>query len=580
MKRMFLLFALANSSFCMLAGKTALISVSDKTGIVELVQSLLHNGYDKIISTGGTYKAIYNNLEEQDQSRLVQISHITNFPEILNGRVKTLHPTIHGGVLAKHDDESMLAQMEQHNIDPIHLVVVNLYPFKQVIALDNCTEQEAIENIDIGGVALIRAAAKNYEYVTVITDPADYQKIIENPHPELAVRREFAFKAFKHTALYDAAISGYLSDGNFAIRSYEKITPLRYGLNPHQKNAGLYTVNANKSPYQIINGTPGYINMLDINRSWGLVWEAQKVFNMPCAASFKHTSPAGAALDNELARAVQKALDADPVSSFGNIIAVSEIVDQNTAEIIKAWVCDGIVAIGFTDAALDILSTKKNGKFLIVQADPDVYDIMQQQFKELDGNVAISQDPIGLTNLSWEQKTDVAIPQNAKKDLEFANIVVKYCESNSVAIVKDLCAVGMGTGQQNRLQCIELAVEKAAHWFLRQHPRVRGISFKKGTKRTLKNNAIAEFLKGEVNNMHFTTVPEPLEDEEREAFLQFAEFSLASDAFMPFADNVEAAKYVKYIIQPGGSIRDQEVINACQEREIGLVFTGMRLFNH
>lgn len=575
-----LLICLSVCAIARLESKTALISTSNKTDIVALAQSLLKNDYDKIISTGGTYKTLYEGFSQSERACLYKVSEVTNFPEILDGRVKTLLPAIHGGILARHDDEVHRSELQHHHINPIHMLVVNLYPFQEVIAKRGTNERQAIENIDIGGVALVRAAAKNYQYVTVVTDPADYPMIMENPELDLNTRRELALKAFKHTAQYDAAIARFLSNGDFIMRSYQKIKPLRYGLNPHQQDAAYYAINNHQNPYHIINGAPGYINMLDINRAWGLVWEAGAAFNMPCAASFKHTSPAGAALDDDLSHAVKKALDADPVSSFGNIIAVSHKVDEPTAEIVRKWVCDGIVAPGFSEKAIEILKKKKRGKFFILSVDTNVFDATQTQFRELDGNIALSQQPHGPVDTAWEYKTNHEISEHAKQDLKFANIVVKYCESNSVAIVKDLCAIGMGTGQQNRLQCIEIAVEKAANWYLRQHPRVRNIAFQKGVTRTLKHNAIAEFLKGDAQSCHFIEPPSPITYEEREQFLQDADFALASDAFMPFVDNVEAAKYVKYIIQPGGSIRDKEVIEACQQKGIGLVFTGMRLFNH
>jgi phosphoribosylaminoimidazolecarboxamide formyltransferase/IMP cyclohydrolase len=611
--------------------KTALISVSNKTGIIPLAQSLFAQGYEQILSTDGTCKYLKEGLEPQLATRVKEISEHTEFPECFDGRVKTLHPSIHGGILQKRNSESHRQEAQWLGIAPIDCVVANLYPFQQTIQKPNATEEDAIENIDIGGVTLIRAAAKNFKDVTVLTSPSDYALIQSGKTLTQEDRKALALKAFAHTAQYDGAITQWMSSDNMVPRLYTKQKNLKYGLNPHQKNAAIYTINGeNQLPFTVLNGDPGYINMLDAVQSWQLVKEAKETLGLPCSASFKHVSPAGVGLaveiptdlkkvygvENEqltpVATSFVRARNSDPKSSFGDVIAISDEVDECTANLIGKEVSDGIIAPSYSKEALARLKQKKDGKYLILQMNADYKNPQQMEFKEING-IALSQEPnravtdssfLKVENIST-QSIDATLKKE-QRDLILANIALKYTQSNSVAYAKDGQVIGIGAGQQNRVDCVKLAGQKVALWYLRQHPKVLELfsKFKKGTKRTDKNNAITACIEGneldqslfekEVytystglnknkSTQHDTVKIEPLTQKEKESFLSsLKDVAMASDAFFPFRDSIdEAAKYgVSSILQPGGGEREKEIVKACNEHGISMACSGVRMFTH
>lgn len=585
-----------------LHAQTALISVSDKTGIVELAQHLLKNGYSKILASGGTARHLKEHLAEQKE--LVQeISEFTQYPELFEGRVKTLHPKIYGGILARPNMNDWATMVQQH-IEPISLVVVNLYPFEHVITEDSTTQQEAIENIDIGGVSLIRAAAKNFSRVCVLTNPHDYQEFMSRTLDE-KMRKAFAVKAFKRATEYDAAITRYLSEGKIETRTYTKIQDLKYGLNPHQKSAALYSIDGN-SPLIFLNGDPGYINMLDALNGWQLVSEAHQTLGISCAASFKHNSPAGVGLGIPLsqkqkiiadvegrelspsARAYIKARYCDPQSSFGDFVALSSSVDKDTAELLAREVSDGIIAPAYSYEALELLKKKKGGKYLIIHVDLGYKNKQKSEFRELFG-LALSQEPnktVIMPELLSKRVTHKKdIPADALQDLMLATIALKYTQSNSIACARD-GQVFVGAGQQNRIDCVKIACEKAYKNYILGHPKILEFKtkFKKELKRPERINALLHFaMTGAYNPELITQDQVALMPEERHEFLQkLTGISLSSDAFFPFRDNIDcAASYgVKYIAQPGGSINDQDIIAACDEHDIVMAHTNLRLFTH
>lgn len=583
------------------ATRYALISVSDKTGVQEFARTLVANGYE-VISTGGTYTHLAQVLPSD---RLHQVSDMTEFPEILGGRVKTLHPRIHGGILAQRSLKAHDQTLKEHSIPRIDIVVGNLYPFQNVIKGDNVSLDNALENIDIGGVALARAAAKNYKDVLVVTDPSDYDtvaKLLEQSTISDEIRKRLAVKAFAHTAQYDGAISEYLSQGSIVTRQYHKAQSLKYGLNPHQKDAALYTMQRENSPVRLLNGQLGFINVLDALQSWQLVREAKEAFGVPACASFKHVSPAGVGLGipltNEQAHAFHvnaeqspiacafiRARNGDPKSSFGDWIAISDVVDEQTARLIKPEVSDGIIAPGFTPEALEILKQKKRGAYALVQIDPEYSNEQFLEMRELFG-LALAQQP-NRAVITGESTRNIVTKKRslstAERDAQLALIALKYTQSNSVVYAKDGQVIGVGSGQQNRVDCVRLAGKKAAFWMLRQHPRVQALQFKASVKRPERNNAIEQFIKGKSIDDLLLEAQEPLTRKQKETYLQSQRgISMASDAFFPFEDNIEAAAQcgVEYIVQPGGSMRDAQIIAACDAREIVMACNGVRLFTH
>ncbi|CAP69264.1 uncharacterized protein PODANS_1_9300 [Podospora anserina S mat+] len=510
--------------------RIAIVSVYDKTGLLDLAKGLVQNNV-RILASGGTSKMI-----RESGFPVEDISAITKAPEMLGGRVKTLHPAVHAGILARNlgSDEKDLAEQ---NIDKVDYVICNLYPFKDTVAKINVTVPEAVEEIDIGGVTLIRAAAKNHSRVTILSDPRDYAEFlreIEAGEVKEETRKLYALKAFEHTADYDAAISEFFRKQYATGLQY---LPLRYGANPHQKPASAY-VKEGELPFKVLGGAPGYINLLDALNSWPLVKELKKALGKPAAASFKHVSPAGAAIgepltaeerkvymvddipgieSSGLAQAYARARGADRMSSFGDMIALSDIVDVPTASIISKEVSDGVIAPGYEPAALEILKKKKGGKYLVLQMDPE-FEPSKSETRTVYG-ITLAQGRNDV-EISPETFRNIITPKNAgplsetaQRDLTVATIALKYTQSNSVCYAARGQVVGLGAGQQSRIHCTRLAGDKADNWWLRFHPRVLGIKWKKGTKRPDKSNAIDLLVSGQV----------PKSGPEREAFEGFFE---------------------------------------------------------
>ena len=590
-----------------------LVSVSDKSNILPFVCFLYQKGYT-IISTGGTYKHIYENLINV-RDRLVQVSDFTGFEEILGGRVKTLHPKIYGGLL--WDDK-----FDCEGITKIDTVIVNLYPFEDVIVKEDTKEELSIENIDIGGVSLIRAAAKNFKNVRLIVDPNDYQNIMEQWEEtnSYLYRKELAIKGFDLVTRYDASITNYFNK-DIVFRRYEKQKSLKYGCNPYQDNAAIYTMDDNHIPFKVLNGNPGYINLLDAINSWLLVVEVEKTIGKTAASSFKHTSPAGVAISNgqisdiekkiydiesydlsnsPTAEAFIKARNSDPLSSFGDFISISGIVDVTCARLISREVSDGIIARGYTPEAFQILKAKKKSNYIILEGQFD-YHYKDVEFREIMG-FGLSQRANSCMITDEDLKNIVTNTKSVewdevKTDLILATITLKYTPSNSIAISQGGVVIGVGAGQQNRVDCIKLAGKKSLVWRLRRHPKVLELysKFKDGIKRQDKNNAITKYINGNFSDIElaqwmelFTQKIELMEEPEKEIYLNVSglslsnSISLSSDAFMAFRDNVDnAVKFnVKNIIQPGGSVGDDKVIEACNQYGIFMVFSGKRLFLH
>jgi phosphoribosylaminoimidazolecarboxamide formyltransferase/IMP cyclohydrolase len=509
--------------------KRALISVSDKAGIVEFAKGLADAGFE-IISTGGTSKTLLEN-----GINVIGISEVTGFPEIMDGRLKTLHPNVHGGLLARRDDSSHMAQLEEHHIQTIDLVCVNLYPFQQTIAKPNVTAEDAIENIDIGGPTMLRSAAKNHEFVTVVVDPADYSVILEqlseNGDVTSLKKRQLAAKVFRHTAAYDAIISGYMTElaeeenPESITLTYNLKQPLRYGENPHQK-ASFYEKplgSAFSIAYakQLHGKELSYNNINDADAALQIVNE----FSEPAAVAVKHMNPCGVGVGETLAEAFQKAFEADPTSIFGGIIALNREVDVKTAEKLKDIFLEIIIAPSFTEEALNILTVKKNLRLLTVPFDGS--QKAERKFTSIQGGMLV-QD---LDTYNLDQ-AEITIPTKRQPtEEEWASLklgwkVVKHVKSNAIVVNGIQMTYGIGAGQMNRVGAANIALEQAG-----------------------------EKAKGA---------------------------ALASDAFFPMDDTVEAAAKagITAIIQPGGSKRDEDSIKKADEYGIAMVFTGVRHFKH
>ncbi|CAI4620893.1 BAQ_1a_G0035150.mRNA.1.CDS.1 [Saccharomyces cerevisiae] len=586
--------------------KTAILSVYDKTGLLDLAKGLVENNV-RILASGGTA-----NMVREAGFPVDDVSSITHAPEMLGGRVKTLHPAVHAGILARNLEGDEKDLKEQH-IDKVDFVVCNLYPFKETVAKIGVTVQEAVEEIDIGGVTLLRAAAKNHSRVTILSDPNDYsiflQDLSKDGEISQDLRNRFALKAFEHTADYDAAISDFFrkqySEGKAQL-------PLRYGCNPHQRPAQAYITQQEELPFKVLCGTPGYINLLDALNSWPLVKELSASLNLPAAASFKHVSPAGAAVGlplsdvekqvyfvndmedlSPLACAYARARGADRMSSFGDFIALSNIVDVATAKIISKEVSDGVIAPGYEPEALNILSKKKNGKYCILQIDPN-YVPGQMESREVFGVTLQQKRNDAIINQSTFKEIvskNKALTEQAVIDLTVATLVLKYTQSNSVCYAKNGMVVGLGAGQQSRIHCTRLAGDKTDNWWLRQHPKVLNMKWAKGIKRADKSNAIDLFVTGQRiegpekvdYESKFEEVPEPFTKEERLQWLsKLNNVSLSSDAFFPFPDNVYRAVQsgVKFITAPSGSVMDKVVFQAADSFDIVYVENPIRLFHH
>uniref|UniRef100_A0A9J8AY93 Bifunctional purine biosynthesis protein ATIC n=1 Tax=Cyprinus carpio carpio TaxID=630221 RepID=A0A9J8AY93_CYPCA len=552
-----------------MASELALLSVSDKTGLVEFARRLISVGLS-LVASGGTAKTL------RDAGLTVRdVSDLTGFPEMLGGRVKTLHPAVHGGILARQTPSDK-ADMEKLGFSLVRVVVCNLYPFVKTVASPNVTVEDAVEQIDIGGVTLLRAAAKNHARVTVVCDPSDYDVVAkemessDNHDGTMETRKTLALKAFTHTAQYDEAISDYFR------REYSRgisQLPLRYGMNPHQAPAQLYTLHP-ALPLTVLNGSPGFINLCDALNAWQLVRELKKALGLPAATSFKHVSPAGAAVGiplsedeakvcmvndmrqdlTPLATAYARARGSDRMSSFGDFIALSDVCDVPTAKIISREVSDGIVAPGYDEEALLILSKKKNGNYCVLRMEPE-FEPDEEEVRVLFGlhlkqkrNGAVIDKEL-FSNIVSKGK----LSESALRDLIVASIAVKYTQSNSVCYAKDGQVIGIGAGQQSRIHCTRLAGDKADNWWLRHHPRVLNMKFHSGIKRAEMANAIDQYVSGtigegpdkEVWKSLFEEVPETLSEVEKKSWISSLQaVALSSDAFFPFRDNVDRAKQV------------------------------------
>ena len=511
--------------------KRALISVADKTGIIALAKELDALGYE-IISTGGTAKAI------QDVGiEVIGISEITGFPECLDGRVKTLHPRIHAGLLAMRDNQEHMEVLNSLDIHTIDLVVVNLYPFRETISKDQVALEEAIENIDIGGPSMLRAAAKNYGFVTVVINPADYAAVLEelnafgNTTPK--TRFQLAAKVFSHTASYDALIANYLWEKaelpkypDVITMTYEKAQDLRYGENPHQAASYYREMKAEKgSLAKAVQLHGKELSFNNINDANGAL-ETLKEFEVPAAVAVKHANPCGVGIADTIYEAYRKAFNADPVSIFGGIIALNREVDARTAEEINSIFAEIVIAPSYSAEALETLKSKKNIRILQLE---DILYVNKNDvdMKKVSGGLLIQDS-------DWAdyEESDIKYATNRKPtakemdDLTFAWKVVKHVKSNGIVIAKDGMTLGIGPGQTNRIWPTKMSIERAG-----------------------------EAAKGAV---------------------------LASDAFFPFEDCAQAAAEagITAIIQPGGSMKDQDSIDRCNKEGIAMIFTGMRHFKH
>lgn len=512
--------------------KRVLISVSDKTGIVELAKELSGLGID-IISTGGTAKAL-----NDTGINVINVSDITGFPECLDGRVKTLHPMVHGGLLAIRDNPLHMKQLKELNIEPIDMVIINLYPFKQTITKENVELKEAIENIDIGGPTMLRAAAKNYQDVAVIVDPKDYSKVLEElkASGDISLKTKFnlAYKVFEHTSHYDTLITKYLKEQleedffpETLTLTYEKAQEMRYGENPHQNAVFYREIGANKgnitSAKQLHGKELSYNNINDANGALDLI----KEFDEPSVVAVKHANPCGVASGDNIYDAYIKAYEADPVSIFGGIIAANREIDERTAEEINKIFVEIVIAPSYSDKALEILSQKKNIRIMELAAISNKVPAGTYDMKKVAGGLLVqnyNNELFDVGNVKYV--TELKPSDEQMEDLIFAMKVVKHTKSNGIVLAKNKQTIGVGPGQTNRIMAAKIAIEY-------------------GGQRT----------KGAV---------------------------LASDAFFPFPDCVEAAVAagITAIIQPGGSLKDQDSIDACNKHGIAMIFTGMRHFKH
>ncbi|EHO81653.1 bifunctional phosphoribosylaminoimidazolecarboxamide formyltransferase/IMP cyclohydrolase [Fusobacterium ulcerans] len=499
--------------------KRALISVFDKNGILEFANFLVNHGVE-IISTGGTYKHL-----KENGVPVIEVAEVTGAPEMLDGRVKTLHPVIHGGILAIRDNAEHMATIKERGISTIDMVVVNLYPFFKKVNED-LTFEEKVEFIDIGGPTMLRSAAKSFHDVVVISDTADYETVMkemEAGEVTFETKKRLAGKVFNLTSAYDAAISQFLLGDEmpkYLNASYEKLMDLRYGENPHQKAA--YYVSTTDTgamkDFDQLNGKElSFNNLRDMDVAWRTVCE----FIEPACCGLKHSTPCGAAIGKNVYEAYTKAYECDPVSIFGGIVALNKEVDADTArEMVKIFL-EIVIAPSFTDEALEVLRTKKNLRVIKCKHTPqDKINMVK-----VDGGLLIQDEDLSFTT-DYEAVTEKAPTAEEMENLIFGMKVVKHVKSNAIVVVKDMMAVGIGNGETNRIWPTRQAIERA------------------GDK-----------IEGAI---------------------------LASDAFFPFRDVVdECAKAgIKAIIQPGGSMRDQESIDACNEHGMSMVFTGMRHFKH
>ena len=504
--------------------KRALISVSDKTNIVEFAKGLEKHGFE-VISTGGTYTHLKNN-----GVSCISIEDVTHFPEILEGRVKTLHPKIHGGLLSKRGNELHNKHVAENNIEYIDLVCVNLYPFEATVKKEGVSEEEIIENIDIGGPSMLRSAAKNFNDVAVVTDINDYDRVLselEQGGITYETRRALAIKVFNTTASYDAAIANYFNKKDKLVPerltlSYNLQDSLRYGENPHQK--AYHYVQDNNESYALQNAVQlhgkemSYNNIQDASAALDILSE----FDETTCVAVKHMNPCGVATGNSVFEAYSRAYEADPVSIFGGIVAVNGKVDKETAEKMHSIFLEIILATDYDEEALEILTKKKNLRIYKLSEKNNNHE---QQIKSVRGGILVQDFNDKLAD-EYESVTEKKVDENQQRDIEFGLKVVKHVKSNAIVVVKGGQTLGIGAGQMNRVGSCKIALEQAG-----------------------------EKAKGAV---------------------------LASDAFFPMRDSADiAADYgISAIVQPGGSIRDQESIDACNEKGVAMVFSKIRHFKH
>ena len=504
--------------------KRALISVSDKTNIVEFAKGLEKHGFE-VISTGGTYTHLKNN-----GVSCISIEDVTHFPEILEGRVKTLHPKIHGGLLSKRGNELHNKHVAENNIEYIDLVCVNLYPFEATVKKEGVSEEEIIENIDIGGPSMLRSAAKNFNDVAVVTDINDYDRVLselEQGGITYETRRALAIKVFNTTASYDAAIANYFNKKDKLVPerltlSYNLQDSLRYGENPHQK--AYHYVQDNNESYALQNAVQlhgkemSYNNIQDASAALDILSE----FDETTCVAVKHMNPCGVATGSSVFEAYSRAYEADPVSIFGGIVAVNGKVDKETAEKMHSIFLEIILATDYDEEALEILTKKKNLRIYKLSEKNNNHE---QQIKSVRGGILVQDFNDKLAD-EYESVTEKKVDETQQRDIEFGLKVVKHVKSNAIVVVKDGQTLGIGAGQMNRVGSCKIALEQAG-----------------------------EKARGAV---------------------------LASDAFFPMRDSADiAADYgIAAIVQPGGSIRDQESIDACNEKGVAMVFSKIRHFKH
>ncbi len=507
----------------------ALISVSDKTGVVDFAKGLRAEGWT-VIATGGTMKLL-----QESGVEVVNISDVTGFPEICDGRVKTLHPKVHGGLLARRDDESHLEALKENGIEFIDLVCVNLYPFRQTIAKEGVKMEDAIENIDIGGPSMLRSAAKNWADVTVVCDPADYAQILDEiratGNTERQTRLQLSAKAYTHTAEYDSMIATYMRAQaglpEKLFLEFDIVQSLRYGENPHQQ--AVFYRSEEAVPFSLaharqLNGKElSYNNIQDANAALAIVRE----FDEPFCVGLKHMNPCGAATGKDVVEAWTKAYEADKVSIFGGIVATNQTVTREVAELMKPIFLEIIMAPKFDEGALEVLTAKKNLRLLEVDMTPDT--ATRKQYVSVNGGLLVQDLDLTTTPVSAAQcVTELKPSADQLADMNFGWRIVKHVKSNAIVAVKNGCTVGVGAGQMNRIGSAEIALKQAA------------------------------------------------------AAGYTSDLVLASDGFFPFDDCVTlAAEYgVKAIAQPGGSVRDEESVAKANECGIAMAFVGERHFKH
>ena len=575
--------------------KRALISVTNKDGVVDFAKGLVELGFE-IVSTGGTMKVL-----QENGVSCIAIDDVTGFPEMLDGRVKTLHPMVHGGLLYRRDLPSHVETIKKHGIHPIDLVCVNLYEFEKALKAGKDLP-DMIENIDIGGPSMIRSAAKNFKDVLIVTDPKDYDNVldaIKNDTTDFDFRMNLAYKAFSMTGAYDAMISRYFADQvgdqfpDTLNLSLKKVEHLRYGENSQQAANKYEDSYVQKSllDYEQLHGKE--ISFNNVNDLYGAVALVREFGNQIVTAAIKHSTPCGVAIGNTGYDSYMKAYEADPQSIFGGIVAVNYKIDKATAEQMHKIFLEIVAAPDFDDDALEILKKKKKGNYVVIQMD-EAYVPEEIETKDVFGiTFEQGRNNLKITEELFEDIPTVnkALSEEAKRDLIVALITLKYTQSNSVCYVKDGQAIGIGAGQQSRVHCTRLAGNKADNWYLRQNEKVLNLPFKEGIRRADRDNAIDVYISDDYEDVladgvwenTFTTKPEPFTREEKKAWLStMKDVALGSDAFFPFGDNIERAHKsgVTYIAQAGGSIRDDNVIETCDKYDIVMAFTHARLFHH